>query len=148
MAKDEERDFRLRPRKPPARNERAAWATACKIIMHHARTTSRRVRTSAGKGSGPSRIRSYSQRCAVRVIYVKNATSGQWRAHGRYVARESATQDGDSKTVGFDGNGESIDVAQRLESWQKVSDECLWKVIVSREFGDRADLKWLTREVL
>jgi type IV secretory pathway VirD2 relaxase len=148
MAKDEERDFRLRPRKPPARNERATWATAYKIIMHHARTTSRRLRTSAGKGSGPSRIRSYSQRCAVRVIYVKNATSGQWRAHGRYVARESATQDGDSKTVGFDGNGESIDVAQRLESWQKVSDERLWKVIVSPEFGDRADLKRLTRELL
>jgi len=148
MAKDEERDFRLRPRKPPARNERAAWATACKIIMHHARTTSRRLRTSAGKGSGPSRIRPYSQRCAVRVIYAKNATSGQWRAHGRYVARESATQDGDSKAVGFDGNGESIDIAARLEGWQKASDERLWKVIVSPEFGDRADLKRLTRELL
>ena len=78
MAKDEERDFRLRPRKPPARNERAAWASAYKIIMHHGRTTSRRLQPSAGKGSGPSRIRPYSQRCAVRVIYAKNATSGQW----------------------------------------------------------------------
>ena len=148
MAKHEKRDFRLPPRKPPARNERATWATAYKIIMHHARATSRRLRTSAGKGSGPSRIRPYSQRCAVRVIYAKNATSGQWRAHGRYVARESATQDGDSKAVGFDGNGESIDVSQRLESWQKASDERLWKVIVSPEFGDRADLKRLTRELL
>jgi hypothetical protein len=69
MAKDEERDFRLRPRRPPARNERAAWATACKIIMHHARTTSRRLRTSAGKGSGPSRIRPYSQRCAHPMVW-------------------------------------------------------------------------------
>ena len=88
MAKDEEGEFRLRPRKPPARNERIAWASAYKIIMHHARTTSMRLRPSAGQGSGPSRIRPYSQRCAVRVIYAKNATSGQWRAHGRYVARE------------------------------------------------------------
>jgi hypothetical protein len=121
MAKDEEREFRLQPRKPPARNERATWASAYKIIMHHARSTSRRLRPSAGHGSGPSRIRPYSQRCAVRVMYAKNATSGQWRAHGRYVARESATQDGDSKAVGFDGNGESIDIAGRLESWQKAS---------------------------
>lgn len=148
MAKDEEREFRLRARKPPARNERATWASAYKIIMDHARTTSRRLRPSAGRGSGPSRTRPYSQRCAVRVIYAKNATSGQWRAHGRYVARESATQEGDSKAVGFDGNGESIDIAARLDTWQKASDERLWKVIVSPEFGDRGDLKRLTRELL
>jgi len=37
MAKDDEREFRLRPQKPPARSERAAWASAYKILMHHAR---------------------------------------------------------------------------------------------------------------
>jgi type IV secretory pathway VirD2 relaxase len=148
MAKDRERDFRLRPRKPAARSERATWASAYKIIIYHARTTSSRLRRSAGQGSGPNRIRPYSQRCAVRVIYAKNATSGQWRAHGRYVARESATHDGDSKAVGFDGNGESIDIAERLEAWQKASDDRLWKLIVSPEFGDRADLKRLTRDLV
>src|ERR1700730_4466043 len=148
MAKDEEREFRLRPRKPAARSERATWASAYKIIMHHARTTSSRQRRSARQGSGSNRIRPYSQRCAVRVMYAKNATSGQWRAHGRYVGRESATQDSDSKAVGFDGNGESIDITERLERWQKASDERLWKLIVSPEFGDRADLKRLTRDLL
>jgi type IV secretory pathway VirD2 relaxase len=148
MARDEEREFRLRPRKPAARSERATWASAYKIIMHHARTTTSRQRRSARQGSGPNRIRPYSQRCAVRVIYAKNAASGQWRAHGRYVARESATHNGDSKSVGFDGNGESIDIAERLERWQKASDERLWKLIVSPEFGDRADLKRLTRDLL
>jgi type IV secretory pathway VirD2 relaxase len=81
-------------------------------------------------------------------MYAKNATSGKWRAHGRYVARESATHDGDSKAVGFDGNGESIDIAERLERWQKASDERFWKLIVSPEFGDRADLKRLTRDLV
>jgi type IV secretory pathway VirD2 relaxase len=81
-------------------------------------------------------------------MYARNVTSGQWRAHGRYVARESATHDGDAKAVGFDGNGESIDIAERLERWQKASDERLWKLIVSPEFGDRADLKRLTRDLL
>jgi type IV secretory pathway VirD2 relaxase len=81
-------------------------------------------------------------------MYAKNTVAGQWRAHGRYVARESATHEGDSKAVGFDGRGESIDIAGRLESWQKAGDERLWKLIVSPEFGDRADLKRLTRDLV
>ena len=41
MANDEERRFRLRPRKPAARTERIALASAYKTIMHYARMTSR-----------------------------------------------------------------------------------------------------------
>ncbi len=81
-------------------------------------------------------------------MYAKNTVAGQWRAHGRYVARESATQEGDAKAVRFDGRGESIDIAERLESWQKAGDERLWKLIVSPEFGDRADLTRLTRDLV
>jgi type IV secretory pathway VirD2 relaxase len=81
-------------------------------------------------------------------MYAKNTIGGQWRAHGRYVARESATHEGDPKAVGFDDRGESIDIAARLESWQKAGDERLWKLIVSPEFGDRADLKLLTRDLV
>src|ERR1700722_11277809 len=148
MAKDEGWRFRLRPRKPAARRERATWASAYKIIMHHARATSSRLRRSADGISGANRTGPYSQRCAVRVTYAKNGTSGHWRAHGRYVARESATHDGRAEAAGFDRNAESIDIAKRLESWQKASDERLWKLIVSPEFGDRADLKQLTRDLL
>jgi len=148
VAKDDEREFRLRPRKPPARNERAAWASAYKLLMHHARMSGSRKNRSVGFGTGPKRTRPYNQRCAVRVMYAKNTVAGQWRAHGRYLARESATQKGDPKAVGFDDRGESIDIAKRLESWQKAGDERLWKLIVSPEFGDRADLKRLTRDLV
>src|SRR6202451_3195382 len=148
MAKDDEREFRLRPRKPPARSERAAWASAYKILMHHARMSGSRKRRSAGPGTGPKGARTYNQRCAVRVMYAKNTVAGQWRAHGRYVARESATHDGEPKAVGFDDRGESIDIAARLESWQKAGDERCWKLIISPEFGDRADLKRLTRDLV
>ena len=68
-------------------------------------------------------------------MYSKNTSKGQWRAHGRYIARESATDGG----VGFNGAEESIDIATRLEGWQKARDERLWKLIVSPEFGDRVD---------
>ena len=145
MAKDEERRFRLRPRKPAARTERIALASAYKTIMHYARMTSR-GRRSGGHGSG--RSRPHFQRCAVRVTYTKNSTRGQWRAHGRYVARESATHEGDPRAVGFNATEESIDIAARLEGWQKTNDERLWKLIVSPEFGDRVDLKRLTRDLI
>jgi len=106
------------------------------------------MRPSGGTATGPKRTRTYNQRCAVRVMYAKNTVAGQWRAHGRYVARESATQETDPKAVGFDSRGESIDIAARLEGWQKAGDERLWKLIVSPEFGDRADMKRLTRDLV
>jgi type IV secretory pathway VirD2 relaxase len=81
-------------------------------------------------------------------MYSKNVTVGQWRAHGRYIARESATHERGPKDVGFDSSGESIDIAARLEGWQKASDERLWKMIVSPEFGDRADLKRLACDLI
>ena len=145
MANDEERQFRLRPRKPAARTERVALASAYKTIMHYARMTSR-LRRAGGLGHG--RKRPHFQRCAVRVTYTKNSTRGQWRAHGRYVARESATNEGDPRAVGFNATEESIDIAARLEGWQKANDERLWKLIVSPEFGDRVDLKRLTRDLI
>jgi hypothetical protein len=135
MAKDKEPDFRLRPRKPAARNERITWASAYKTIMHYARMTSR-SRRSAGQGSRRNRSRPYLQRCAIRVTDTKNATAGQWRAHGRYLVRESVTFDGGSRGAGIEGNGEVTQVAERLESWQRAGDERLWKIIVSPEFGD------------
>jgi type IV secretory pathway VirD2 relaxase len=148
MAKNDEREFRLRPRKPPARSERAAWASAYKILMHHARMSGSRKRRSAGPGGDVKRFRPHNQRCAMRVAYAKNIVAGQWRAHWRYVARESATRDGDPKAVGFDGRGESIDIAARLEKWQKAGDERFWKLIISPEFGERADLQRLTRDLV
>jgi type IV secretory pathway VirD2 relaxase len=145
--KDKEREFRLRPRKPAARGERRVYASAYKIIMHHARMSGVRKRRVVGFGTA-THGRPYSQRCAVRVLYSKNNSKGQWRAHGRYVARESATHEGDPASAGFSTSQEGIDVAIRLEEWQKAGDERMWKLIVSPEFGDRVDLKRLTRDLM
>src|ERR1039458_2434607 len=112
--------------------------------MHHARMSGIRRRRVAGFGDGTTHARPHLQRCAVRILYSKNASKGQWRAHGRYIARESASNEG----VGFNGAEESINIALRLAGWQKASDERLWKLIVAPEFGDRADLKLLTRDLI
>ena len=145
---DDERGFRLRPPKPrTARSERAVWATGFKLLMHYARTSrrARNRRVSGGKRGGR---RPYLQRCSVRVTYVNNKTRGQWKAHGRYLARESATEEQDPGTVGFTITDERIDIAAQLEQWQKAQDERLWKMIISPEFGDQTDLKRLTGDLL
>lgn len=145
--KDDEKEFRLRPRKPPiSRNEGAAWSKAFKLLMHFARTSRGGSRSGATNNGKASRV--HDQRCAVRATYLKNKTAGQWRAHGRYLARESATFEEDAKAVGFDGAGEGIDIPTQLEKWQGAGDERLWKFIVSPEFGDRTDLERLTRDLV
>jgi hypothetical protein len=80
-------------------------------------------------------------------MYAKNATRGQWKAHGRYIARESASQ-GRAVEAGFDATERGINIAARLDQWQFAGDERMWKVIVSPEFGDKMDLMQLTRELM
>ena len=59
--RDKEREFRLRPRKPTARGERQVYASAYKIIMHHARMSGVRRRRVVGFGTA-THSRPYSQR--------------------------------------------------------------------------------------
>jgi type IV secretory pathway VirD2 relaxase len=144
---DDDREFRLRPPKPRVnRNEGAAWSHGFKLLMHYARNSRMRGnRAPSGKGKA---VRPYHQRCAIRVTYLKNKIRGQWKAHGRYIARESAAFENDARAVGFSREIEPVDIAGQLESWQAAGDQQMWKIIVSPEFGDKADLRRLTRELL
>ena len=145
---DDEREIRLRPAKPRLRrNEGAAWSSGFRLLMHYART-SRNSGNRAAAGGKTRAASSYHQRCAVRVTYLNNKTRGQWKAHGRYLARESATFENDAKAVGFSSESNVIDIAAQLESWQAAGDERFWKLIVSPEFGDRVDLSRLTRGLI
>jgi type IV secretory pathway VirD2 relaxase len=143
--KDDEREFRLRPAKPRAQKEGAAWSTGFKLLIHYARSS--RNGTPRGGSSGTP-ARAHNQRCAVRIVYSKNTTKGQWRAHGRYLARESATLEQIAKGAGFTAEAPDVDIAAELERWQAARDPLLWKLIISPEFGDRADLQRLTRDLM
>ncbi len=141
---DEEREFRLRPGKPRApssRNDSVAATPAFKMLMHYARQSrSRRARDRAGS----KQVRPHRQRCAVRITYSKNATRGQWRAHGRYLERESAAD----RELGFNAVQTGVEISTALQQWQGEGDKLLWKFIVSPEFGERVDLQRLTRDLL
>ena len=71
----------------------AKWAWDYKLILNRASATSCRLRRSPGHGTGPSSVRQSASR------NVKNATFRQLRAPERYVARESATHEGDPRAV-------------------------------------------------
>src|SRR5579863_5097422 len=145
---DGERKVRLRPQKPRrVRDERVAWSSGFKLLMHYARSTRKAGNRGTYGGKGRS-ARPYMQRCAVRVTYLSNKTRGQWKAHGRYLARESATHENPVEGVGFGRDELGIDIASRLENWQRAGDERLWKLIISPEFGDQVELGRLTGDLL
>lgn len=150
MANGEEREFRLRPRKPAIpRKQRdpALYAIAFKKIAHYARTSRARKRAKDSGRRGTKYVSvPRNQRCAVRVTYSRNTVRGQWRAHGRYIARESAATE--PAAAGFDAESHDIDIAARLNSWQSAGDPRLWKMIISPEFGERVDLMRLTRDLM
>ncbi len=141
---EEGREFRLRPRKPRVSrspSDHIVLSSGFKMLMHYVRQS----RGTPGNGSsGGKRSFPHRQRCAVRITYTRNTTRGQWRAHGRYLERESAA----GRQAGFSANETSVDVSTRLQEWQAGKDELFWKFIISPEFGDRADLQRLTRDVM
>src|SRR4029077_19200056 len=99
--------IRLRPRKSkhgPNENPRrytGILRSMLRIVQMSKRGQKTRGNHSAG-GSGRA-YRTFNQRVAVRVSYSANKNPGQWKAHGRYVARESATQGGRAAGAGFNG---------------------------------------------
>ena len=137
----DEEQIKLRPRRPKiARDESKSWSNAFKGLMRIARMTSNRQ--SAPAATRPRKP--HKQRCAVRMTYSPNRIRGQWAAHGRYIARESANADG----VGFNMSSDEVAIPATLASWQKSGDRRLFKMIVSPEFGERLDLKKHTRDLV
>jgi hypothetical protein len=58
----------------------------------------------------------------VRVMYAKNATRGQWKAHGRYIARETASQ-GRAAEAGFDATERGINISLCIGEWNGIRSE-------------------------
>ncbi len=152
----DEEDFRIRPNRPRSggKGEARAWSTALRTILRYA-GTSRRSKAPAISGSGGRARKRFNQRCAVRTMYSANKTPGQWRAHGRYIARESAggaalgqVMSAKAGIESPDGRDQPVLPAKELERWQSEGDPRLWKLIVSPEFGERLDLDRLTRDLM
>ena len=142
-AKDGEPEFRLRPRPPrPSRSENHSL-TGFRRVMQLFSSSARKVMSAKSTAAARPRIHS-GQRCAVRVSYSPNKTKGQWRAHGRYLERDSAI--GENKA--FNQTEAGVELQERLAEWQSASDRRMFKLILSPEYGDRLDLQLLTRDFM
>src|SRR6202795_1982323 len=147
---NDEPQVRLRPRKSkhgPNENPRK-YARAFRAMLRFVQMSNRGRKTPGGTGGGARTPRVFCQRVAVRVSYSSNKNPGQWKAHGRYVARESATQGGRPAEAGFDAIEQSLNIPAALDSWQVAGDERFFKIIVSPEFADRLNLRQHTRELM
>src|SRR3954470_3700666 len=144
----DEDPFQLRPRTPRgiARGD-TGWSIALRTVLRYANASVRsRKAKSSGTGAQGKPRQSFIQRCAVRATYSQNKTAGQWRAHGIYLSRESAT--GENGRGAFGSDQAATNIGTTLSQWQEAGDQRLWKIILSPEFGERVDLKVMTREVM
>ena len=98
----------------------------------------------APSSRGPA-LQQAGRRCTVKVSYVRSKGPDQWQAHGKYLSREGAQQDGE-KGQGFDRDSESVNLSPCLSSWQEENDPHLFKVILAPEDPLRPEaLRDLTR---
>jgi type IV secretory pathway VirD2 relaxase len=150
---NEERPIRLRPR-PSKRNpndDPRRYVGALGSVLRFVQMTKRRRRAhtdSQSQSRRPPSARLYTQRVSVRVTYTKNKNPGQWKAHGHYIARDSATKSSDPAAAGFDATRANVNIATTLDIWQRAGDQRIFKIIVSPEFGDRLNLQDQTRQLL
>src|SRR6267143_4606299 len=149
---NDEQPIRLEPRKSKhgtdenPRKYTGVLRSMIRLVQMSKRGQKARGTHSAGENARAPRT--FNQRIAVRVSYSSNKNPGQWKAHGRYVARESATQGGRPAEAGFDAIEQSLNIPAALESWQVAGDERFFKIIVSPEFADRLNLRQHTRELM
>lgn len=151
---NDEPPVRLRPRKSkhgPNENPRK-YTGVLRSMLRFAQMSKRgeetRSRYGGGAGGSVRPSRTFNQRVAVRVNYSANKNPGQWKAHGRYLARESATQGGRAAEAGFNATERNLGIATTLDNWQSAGDERLFKIIVSPEFADHLNLQQYARELM
>src|SRR6266481_5358999 len=144
--------IRLQPRKSkhgPNENPRK-YTGVLRSMIRFVQMSKRgqKTRGTHSAGENTQAPRTFNQRIAVRVSYSANKNPGQWKAHGRYVAREIATQRGKAGEAGFNASEQNLNIAATLDNWQRIGDERFFKIIVSPEFGDRLDLNQFARELM
>src|ERR1700730_8768353 len=111
--------IRLRPRKSKHNpNDNPRKYTGILRSMLRLVQMSKRGRGVQGAYRSRKSSRLFNQRVAVRVSYSANKNPGQWKAHGKYVARESATQGGKAREAGFNATEQNLDIASKLDKWQ------------------------------
>lgn len=98
----------------------------------------------------PVRVRGggkHQQRVTVKVM-PWGGNQKSWATYGRgYLEQEGKGQD-KGKAIGFDHDGNDIDLGQKMGEWQQQNDKSYYHVVLSPERGKDLDLQQFTRDVV
>jgi hypothetical protein len=145
---DHDRPVRIRPRAPKRFTEESrACPTGFRRVLHIFQMTRKAIRRQ-GSGTGASARRpdprNYTQRCAVRITYSANKVKGQGGTQALHCAKAQLYLNPVTAASMPIRRGRSSSHC----NWQKSSDPRLFKMILSPEFGERVDLRRLTRDLM
>ena len=121
-------------------------------LLRLARLVSRSARSgirqrASGRNRGGTGVQ-LQRRAIVNVRYSSGRVKGAWKAHGRYVERESAAGSGEEREDDRLGLAEQRRLDELAEEWQKAGDQRLFKIIISPEDGATADFKVTARDMI
>lgn len=146
---DRERPFRLNPYRPKT-DSGSGMSPFLRKILQSVAFGQRRSYSSGGS----YKSKPYMQRCAVKFSWIRQRPKGAhdrkgfWAAHGRYIARRSAS----GKPVaeaGFNAKVNGVGgVPEMLDGWQAAGDQRMWKLVISPEQGKRVNLTKLARKMM
>ncbi|MDA8093667.1 MAG: DUF3363 domain-containing protein [Betaproteobacteria bacterium] len=91
--------------------------------------------------------REFARRAFVRLRWAPNKHADAWAAHGRYLEREGAQEEG-KRGIGFDALSDAVNLSQTVYAWQHDGDPKLYKLVLSPEDGIKLDLVQYTRSFM
>lgn len=119
-------------------------------LLRLARTVSRATRSRSGPRStvGGRGATQFQRRAIVNVRYSNSRVKGAWKAHGRYLERESAA----GKSGGLEHERLDSRTGKSLHSitdeWQRAGDTRMFKIIISPEDGGKVDFKATSEDLI
>src|SRR5258708_28028597 len=121
-------------------------------LLHLVRMISRTSRMRTGPRNSPqNRIGAVSQfqrRAIVKVRYSNDRVKGAWKAHGRYLERESAAGERDGRPAERLDSEDHRPLHAIADEWHRSGDARLFKIIISPEDGSSVDFKAASQEMI
>jgi hypothetical protein len=87
-----------------------------------------------------------NQRVVARTSVSPQGNGGGWVAHGWYMQRQGAQQEG--RGLGFDAQSDAVPVPHTLAAWQRAGDPRLFKIMLSPDHATEIDLHSFVRTVM
>src|SRR5215472_6694331 len=152
---ESEREGRLQPGRvrqintaPPAFARPNRMTGTARRLLRLSRLVSRSLREGGRQQNPTSFSRQFQRRAIVNVRYAPSKKGATWKAHGRYVERESAAGDAPRREEDRLGIAKDHTLNKLASEWQAAGDPRLFKIIISPEDGAQADFQRTANDMI